>query len=143
VVWWLWVVFGMVLLVAELSTPGGLFFLFFGLAATVVGSLAGTGVVAEPWLQWWLFSGLAIVALVILRGPLRARLNLKGSTRPVDSIVGQTALAMEDIAPGAVGKVELRGASWNARSTSGGALSRGQRTIVDKVDGLMLWVRPE
>jgi membrane protein implicated in regulation of membrane protease activity len=143
VVWWLWIVFGMVLLVAELSTPGGLFFLFFGLAATVVGVLAGIGVAAEPWLQWWLFSGLAIVALVVLRGPLRARLNLKGSTRPVDSIVGQTALVMEDIAAGAVGKVELRGTSWNARSTNGAALGKDQRTIVDKVDGLMLWVRPE
>lgn len=142
-IWWLWVVFGMALLVAEMTTPGTLFFLFFGLAAIIVGSLAGLGVANEPWVQWWLFSGLAIVTLAALRGPLRARLNLKGSTRPVDSIVGETAVVLDDVAAGSVGKVELRGTSWNARSTDGGALGKGQRTIVDKVDGLMLWVRPE
>jgi membrane protein implicated in regulation of membrane protease activity len=41
-----------------------------------------------------------------------------------------------------VGKVELRGSSWSARSARA-ALARGQRCRVERVDGLTLWVRPE
>jgi membrane protein implicated in regulation of membrane protease activity len=141
--WWLWIVFGIVLLVAESATPGTLFFLFFGLSAAIVGGLAGVGIAPEPWLQWLLFPAIAIVALAILRGPLRARLFLKSDSRPVDSIVGQAAVVLSEVAVGGVGKVELRGTSWNARTNGGAALREGQRAIVEKVDGLTLWIRPE
>jgi inner membrane protein len=143
VIWWLWVVFGIVLIGVEAATPGTLFFLFFGLSAVVVGALTALGVTPQPWLQWLLFSVLAIAALALLRGPLKGRLNLKGSTRAVDSLVGQVAIALSDIPAEGVGKVELRGTSWNARSANGAALGQGQRTLVEKVDGLTLWVRPE
>ena len=141
--WWLWIVFGIVLLVAESATPGTLFFLFFGLSAAIVGGLAGVGIAPEPWLQWLLFPAIAIVALAILRGPLRARLFLNSDSRPVDSIVGQAAVVLSEVAVGGVGKVELRGTSWNARTNGGAALREGQRAIVEKVDGLTLWIRPE
>jgi inner membrane protein len=141
--WWLWVLLGLALLVVEMATPGGLFFLFLGLSAVMVGLLAGVGAVRTPSIQWLLFSVLSILALATLRGPLRARLNLKGPARPVDSLVGEAAVALVDIAAGDVGKVELRGSSWSARMVGGGALAKGQRCVVDRVDGLTLWVRPE
>jgi inner membrane protein len=142
-IWWLWVVFGIVLLIAEAATPGTFFFLFFGLSAVVVGGLTGLGVIPQPWLQWVLFSGLAIAALAVLRGPLKGKLPVKRSTRPVDSLVDQVAIALTEIPADGVGKVELRGTSWNARSANGAVLGPGQRTVVEKVDGLTLWVRPE
>jgi inner membrane protein len=139
----MWIVFGVGLLVAESSTPGGLFFLFFGLSAIVVGGLTALDIGGETWVQWLLFSGLAIAALAMLRRPLRARLNLKGSHHVVDSLVGQTAVALADIAAGEVGKVELRGTSWNARNAGDAPLVTGHRCVVEKVDGLTFWVRPE
>jgi inner membrane protein len=141
--WWLWIVFGMVLLVAESATPGTLFFLFFGLSAVVVGGLTGVGLASEPWLQWILFSVLAVVALAVLRNPLRAKLHVKGPNHRVDSLVGEAAVVLTEIPAGGVGKVELRGTGWSARTSGAFALGAEQRVVVERVDGLTLWVRPE
>jgi membrane protein implicated in regulation of membrane protease activity len=142
-VWWLWVLLGLGLLALELGLAGGFFALFFGVGALLVGALVSVGAAGPAWMQWLLFSGLSIVALVTLRRPLQARLNLKGSGRPVDSLVGETAVALDELAPGGLGKVELRGTSWSGRNRGGAPLGRGQRCVVEKVDGLTLWVRPE
>jgi membrane protein implicated in regulation of membrane protease activity len=50
---------------------------------------------------------------------------------------------MNEVPPNGVGKVELRGTVWNARTTQPAALVAKQRTVVERVDGLTLWVRPE
>ena len=55
-VWWYWMVLGLALLGAEMTTPGGFYILFFGLSALVVGTLAGLDLVEADWLQWLLFS---------------------------------------------------------------------------------------
>lgn len=141
--WWLWVVVGILLLAAEMATPGGLFALFFGVSAIAVGILAGAGWGGPAWLQWLLFSALSVAALAILRGPLRARLNLRGSQRPVDSFVSEAAMVVEDVPTQGVGKVELRGSTWSARSAGGSALAKGLRVRVERVEGLTVWVRPE
>ena len=46
--WWVWVLVGLGLLGIEVLTPGGFFVLFFGLAALVVGALAGSGCTGRP-----------------------------------------------------------------------------------------------
>jgi inner membrane protein len=38
--WWMWIVLGVALAAVELLTPGGLFIIFFGVSALVVGVLA-------------------------------------------------------------------------------------------------------
>src|SRR5262245_49000299 len=96
-VWWLWMLLGMALLVVEVATQGGLFALFFGLSAMVVGVLTAVGFGGEMWLQWVLFTAIAIVCLAVLRGPLKARLNVGGVSKPVDQLVGEEALATEDV----------------------------------------------
>jgi membrane protein implicated in regulation of membrane protease activity len=142
-VWWLWVLVGLAMLAVEMALPGGFFALFFGVGALLVGGLVAAGAAGPPWMQWLLFPVLSVGALVTLRRPLQARLNLKGSSRSVDSLVGETAVALEELAPGGLGKAELRGTAWSARNRGSVALTRGQRCVVEKVDGLMLWVRPE
>ncbi len=142
-IWWLWIVLGIVLLALEAATPGGLFALFFGLSAILVGGLTVAGWAGSVSTQWLLFSAISVAFLLLLRQPLRARLNLTGNQRPVDSFVGESAVALEDLAPGGTGKVELRGSSWSGRNASQAALPKGQRCRVDRIEGLTVWVRPE
>jgi membrane protein implicated in regulation of membrane protease activity len=141
--WWLWVLLGIALLFVELATPGSFFPFFFGVSAIAVGALAAFGIAGPPWMQWLLFSLLSVVALGLLRRPLSARLASRGNRKPVDSMLGESGVVMEDIGAQAPGKVELRGSSWNARSTTGAGLTKGQRCVVERVEGLTLWVRPE
>lgn len=139
--WWIWILLGFLLLLAELLTPGGLYLLFFGVAAIVVGVLGGVSLSGPPWMQWLLFSVLSIVALTLFRRPLQKRLHPTTTDPEVDSFIGATALVTEDIAVDAIGKAELRGSSWTARNVGRNPLARGQRCTVEKVDGLILWVR--
>ena len=140
-VWWLWLLFGLGLLAVEAATPGGFVALFFGIGAIVVGVLSAVGLADAAWLQWILFSAVSVVSLALLRGPLRARLQLKGNVAAVDSLVGEEAVLLEDLVPGSVGKAELRGSSWSARAAGSGSLPKGYRGRVERVEGLTLWVR--
>jgi membrane protein implicated in regulation of membrane protease activity len=143
-IWWYWMVLGLVLLGAEMTTPGGFYIIFFGLSALLVGTLAGLDVVQADWLQWLLFSVIAVASLVLFRGPLLARLSEKNTGQPdVDSMVGETAISLEPLGIGEVGKAELRGTTWNAKNVGPGRLHKGQRSKVAKVDGLTLWIAGE
>ena len=138
--WWTWILLGFVLLAAETLSPGGFFVFFFGLSALAVGLLVWIGAADSELLQWLLFSAFSIVSLLLLRPRLAGRFQ-SGNT-PMPEFVGDTAVLLEDLAPGAVGKAELRGSSWSVRSRETSALPRGLRCKVERVEGLTLWLLP-
>ena len=61
----------------------------------------------------------------------------------MDSLVGEVATLLEDLAAQAAGKAELRGSTWTVRNVSEALLKKGQRCHVTRVDGLTLWVKAE
>lgn len=140
--WSYWLFMGLALAGAEMLSPGGFYLLFFGMAALIVGALAGLGIVQTAWLEWLLFSILAVVSLLLFRGPL-SRMTKSSPTNVVDSMVGESAVLLDDLPSGHTGKAELRGTTWTTRNEGDSPLTKGQRAIVTKVDGLMLWVRSE
>jgi membrane protein implicated in regulation of membrane protease activity len=141
--WWLWMLFGAALLAVEIMIPGSFFVLFFGIGAIVVGALAGLGVVAEPWVEWLLFSVFSVVSLLVFRGRLLARFQKsRASTVGTETFVGESATLLDDLEPGGVGRAELRGTVWTVRSRESQRLARGAHCRVESVDGLTLWVRP-
>jgi hypothetical protein len=140
--WWIWVLGGLVLLVAEVTTPGGFFVIFFGAGAILVGVLKALGWAGPPWAEWAVFSALSLVSLALFRKPLMRRFHLS-SGKAVDRMEGETAIVTEDVAPGGVGKAEMRGASWTARTAGAEALARGRRCRVERVEGLTLWLKAE
>ncbi len=142
--WWLWIVLGLVLAAVEILVPGGFFVIFFGAAAVVTGVLSAFGLTGPRWLEWLAFSVLSILSLMLFRRPLLERIRQSESPRgAVDSLAGEAGRALDAMAPGAVGRVELRGSAWSARNASARAIIVGERVVVDQVDGLMLRVRPE
>jgi inner membrane protein len=140
--WWIWILLGLLLLLAELLTPGGFYIIFFGIGALVVGVLAGFNAAGPLWFQFILFSILSVLTLWLFRGKL-LQLTQGERRENVDSLVGETAVATEEIHLNAVGKAELRGTSWNARNVGDKPLTRGQRCVVERVEGLTIFVRAE
>ena len=138
--WWLWVLLGFVLLLLELLTPGGFYLMFFGLGAIAVGLLALAGIAGPGAVQWLLFAAISMVAFAFFRKPLVERLGTRAS-RDVDTLIGETAVTLGEIGIQEIGKAELRGTAWSARNVGSTALRAGERCRVERVDGLMLWIR--
>jgi membrane protein implicated in regulation of membrane protease activity len=141
--WWHWVVLGLVLSALELASAGGFFIIFFGAGAIVVGLLSLLNLAGPLWVQWLLFSALSVVSLRLFRDPLLRRMQANVPHARVDDLTKDVAIALEDIAPGAVGRVELRGSAWSARNVGPGPIAKVQRCTVRRVDGLMLHISAE
>jgi len=143
ILWWHWLVLGLVLVLAEIATAGGFYIIFFGVAALIVGLLAAGDLAGPVWVQLLLFSGLSVALLALFRARLLQWFQHDPQAPTVDALVGEVAIAADDMAPGDVGQVELRGAAWAARNSAGVPVDRGARCRVTRVEGLMLYVEPE
>jgi membrane protein implicated in regulation of membrane protease activity len=140
--WWIWILVGLGLLAVEVIVPGGIILLFFGAAAIVVGAFVWLGIGGPVWFQWAMFSVLSVASLLTLRGPILRKIKAADEEAEyVDSLVGMAVVASEDIVPGAKGKAELRGTSWGAQNVGTEPLARGEDGVVERVDGLKLYIR--
>ena len=142
--WWVWAIGGLVLLGTELFVPLDFFVFFLGVAALGVSGTVAVGAVTSTTAQLLLFSLLAVATTVGLRAPLVARLRRAQDTGVgIETLIGEMAVLSGALAPGDVGKAELRGTTWSVRSEHGEPLLAGRRCRVQRVEGLVLWVRPD
>lgn len=137
--WWIWVLVGLLLLSVEFVSSTmhvGL----FAVGAFVVAILVAFGVEMPLWGQLVTFTSVSIVSVIFVR-PLIVRKLRLDEKKVVDTLIGEQALALDDIAPAAIGKAEMRGTTWSARNVGETGLMRGQRCVVAHVEGLVLHVR--
>jgi inner membrane protein len=139
--WWMWMVFGVVTLSLEMMTPGGFYLMFIGIAAIVTGALAP--VIHTAWIEILLFAVLSIFFIAVLRKPLTKKISRSTPKADVQEFVGETGRALEAIAPGATGTVELRGSTWQARNDGTVALEKNGPCIIVSRDGLKFIVKPK
>lgn len=140
--WWMWLVLGLALLGGEMLLPSGFFMLFFGFGALAVGVLVLLNLGGPIWVQWVLFSVASIVMLILLRQKMRMLLGTAADAE-IDSMVGEIAVTQENLAPGAIGQVELRGTVWKGRNGSDAIIPQGQRCVVSAVEGLTVVLKVE
>jgi hypothetical protein len=142
--WWLWAIAGLVLFGTELLIPLDFFMIFLGVAALGVSGATALGLVATTSAQLGLFSVLAVATTVGLRSPLVARLRrAQDMGVGIETLIGEAAVLSGPLAPGDVGKAELRGTTWSVRSEHAETLPAGRRCRVQRVEGLVLWIRPD
>ena len=137
--WWVWVLAGVLLLAVEFATTTmhvGL----FAVGAFVVAILVGFGVDLPLWGQLLVFTGVSVVTFLFVRPILMRRLRLH-EEKHVDTLIGEQAVTLDEIAPDGIGKAEMRGTTWNARNVGETGLTRGQRCVVAAVEGLVLHVK--
>jgi membrane protein implicated in regulation of membrane protease activity len=139
--WWAWILLGLVLLGLELLI-GTLYLVFPGVAALAIGLLAFVDA-GSAWVEWLFFTVLSLGTMMLFRRPLLGRLKLDGDPGDLDALVGETAILVEPLPPDGIGKAAMRGSSWNVRNAGAEPLAAGQRVRVERVQGLLLWVRAE
>lgn len=140
----LWLIAGIVLVVAEFFVP--VFVLvFFGMAALITGLAVFAGWPADPSVQFALFAGLSLALLFGLRR--LAQRYFKGLTSDVadrepgfEDFIGRDAVVAVGFGPGArKGRVSYRGTDWDAES--GDAVAPGDTVLITARSGSLLVVR--
>ena len=133
---WHWLVLGVVLATIEVFAPG-IFFLWLGISAGVVGII----IWIVPDLDWqWqllLFAGLSIASVVIARRyltrhPLESdepNLNLRGH-----QYVGRTFTLQEPVVNGQ-GKIRVDDSTWKITCED---CEAGTKILISGVDGVVL-----
>src|SRR5205085_4792551 len=137
--WWLWILIGFALLAAEFAAST-LHIGLFAVGAFVVGLLVAAGVELPLWAQLVTFTGVSLVSLFFIRPWLVRKLKLN-EKKIVDTLIGEQAIVLEDIAAGAAGRAEMRGSTWSARNIGETNLTRGQRCVVERVEGLVIHIK--
>jgi membrane protein implicated in regulation of membrane protease activity len=137
---WLWMIGGVLLLIAEIIAPG-FFLVFVGAAAIAAGLftlLFDLGVAG----QLTLFAIYAIVAVMIGRKVYANAAVDAGDPLLNDRaarLVGRSVIVIEDVDEHS-GRVRLGDSEWSAR---GGPGSAGERVRITGVEGNCLLVEPD
>ena len=136
-IWWQWVVLGIVLLGAELMVDAQFYLVFLGASALAVGLIDFFWADSPLWVEWLLFSIISVAALLLFRAKVYRALRGFEPDRG-QGVVGEMGVVLEDIEPGGSGKIELRGTTWTARNVGEHALPRDTQARVDAVSGLVV-----
>jgi membrane protein implicated in regulation of membrane protease activity len=138
---WLWLIGGVVLLIAEVIAPG-FFLIFVGAAAIVTGLLtlaAGLGVA----LQFAVFAVFAFVAVRVLgRRFYASRYDYTADPHLNDRaarLLGKVVVVVQPVDSHG-GRVRVGDSEWSAR---GGPAAAGDRVRIVDVEGNCLKVEPE
>lgn len=139
-----WILGGLILLIAEVIAPS-LFFWPLGIAAIVSGTATLLGVRAVEW-QVAIFIAVSGGLLLLTRTAAR-RYLLSASPHlrtNVDAIPGQRAVALTELMPGGgAGQVRLHGMEWLAQNEGDIPIAVGSGVRISRVDGITLVVRAE
>ncbi|PYQ32334.1 MAG: hypothetical protein DMF57_13455 [Acidobacteria bacterium] len=137
--WWHWTLLAFLFLTLEFFAST-LHLAFFSAGAFFVAILVGFGVGGPLWVQLLTFTAFSLATLFFIRPWAVRKLGLS-VTRIVDTLIGEKALAIDDMPVAGFGKAEMRGSTWSARNVGETPLVRGQRCVVERVEGLLLHVR--
>ena len=137
--WWVWVLVAFLLLTIEFfATTAHIG--FFAVGAFLVAILVGVGLDIPLWAQLLIFAISSVVLLVFVRPIVVRKLGLS-KTHIVDTMIGEQAILLADVAVAGEGKAEMRGSTWTARNVGETPLLKGQRCLVEKIVGLTIYVR--
>ncbi len=136
----LWFTVGFAFFLLEFTVPGFILF-FFGIAAWLVAILTLFMPISfDTQLSIFLVS--AIVTVILFRKILKNKIGMyrEGPTVLEDEYIGKIALAETAITPNENGKVEFKGASWDAKSDD--YILAGQKVQIIETRSILLIVKP-
>jgi inner membrane protein len=137
-----WFILGLVLFLFELAMPGFIIF-FFGVGAWVTALIClfttpGTN------LQIIIFAITSVISILALRKLIQKKFFYRRGEHNhdiEDEFTGKEAMAKSDFGGMKHGKVEFKGTTWTAESSS--PVHTGQRVVIIEKDSFKLIVEPK
>jgi len=136
----IWFVIGLIFLLIEFAAPG-LIIAFFGIGAWIV-AVVCLFVDISLSTQLIIFLLSSIVLLALLRKYFKKIFKMDSIKNLVDDdeFIGHKAICVEEIKNNKPGKVELKGAAWNAESTTD--INKGDTVKIIDRKSILLIVEP-
>ncbi len=137
--WQLWLLAAVLAGALEIALPGFVM-LWFSVGALAASLSAALGLGID--FQLALFTLVSVVLFgasrtLFKKAFMRTATQMKTG---VEAMLGQEAVVTESLVEGHGGTVRINGELWTARSLAG-PVAQGERVIVERVEGLKLWVR--
>ncbi len=139
----IWFIAGLVLILLEFALPG-VIIVFFGLGAWITFITTYLKITGSAASQLMVFAASSVILLILLRRYITSRFSGFVSERQIpdknlDEFTGKPAVVLSEITSAMPGKVEFKGAPWEATSVD--SFEKGEIGIIEKVDGLTLIIR--
>jgi hypothetical protein len=139
--WWGWIIIGVLLLGSELMLIDAAFYLvFIGLAAIVTGLVGLLGISLEYWVQWMLFAGLSLAAMVLFRKQLYKKIRGGSGAGYESGPAGETIRLEQNLDPGESCRMAYRGTTWTVLNDGTKAMTSDENVRIHSVEGLTLKV---
>ena len=137
-----WFILGLSFFLMELIIPG-FFIFFFGLGAWITALIC---LLADPSinLQIIIFAITSVLSLIELRRIIQKKFFYSRDNKSdevEDEFTGKEGLAVSDFGAMQTGKVEFKGTTWTAESTS--EITKGQRVVIINKESFKLIVEPK
>lgn len=141
-IWWQWIMLGVILLGSEMIVDAEFYLVFLGAAAVLVGIIGLAPLTIPWWAQWLLFSAFAIIGMISFRSYFHTK--LRGHFPDMETgLSGEQVTVLELIAPGGQGAVETRGTRWVAKNVGESPLEPNSHARVESSTGVTLNVIAE
>jgi len=139
--WWGWIIIGVLLLGSELMLIDAAFYLvFIGLAAIVTGLVGLLDISLEYWVQWMLFAGLSLAAMVLFRKQLYKKIRGGSGAGYESGPAGETIRLKQNLDSGDSCRMAYRGTTWTVLNSGVRAMTSDEDVRIHSVDGLILKV---
>lgn len=136
--WWGWMILGLFFLGSELLVVDAAFYLvFIGFAALVVGALGAMGFALEASMQWLLFSGIALVAMVTFRRRLYEKLRGTGEEY-AEGLSGETIVLDKPLEAGQSCRQSFRGTDWTVVNRGSTRIEAHTEVQIERTEGLTI-----
>jgi len=134
----IWFIIGFICFLLEFVVPGFIIF-FFGVGAWIV---AGLTLVSDVSInvQLIVFLGASLLSVLLFRNWIKAKLGMHAASPGLleDEIIGKTAIASTSFLPGRTGKVNFKGASWEAKAAE--PINEGDELTITGYESIVLTV---
>ncbi len=132
-----WAIAAIAFVIVEAATSALVSVWFIGGSVAALGaSLLG----AAPWLQVVIFFVVSGALLALLR-PIAKRSAIRRVATNADRVIGMEGVVSEAIDDlRGKGAVKVDGKEWSARSSDGSKIPAGSVVIIDRIEGVKLFV---
>lgn len=128
------------LFILEAVTVGlvSIWFALGALAALVVSLIGG-----PFWLQIIVFLTVSALTLWLTRPLVKKHFNNRHEATNADSFIGKQCVITQDVDNiASTGQAVCQGKTWTVRSTNGMPIRKGEKAVVDSIEGVKLMVSP-